>query len=188
MCSTWVFRQKSSGTCDLGLDRSGYTRKLAPGEATGIGFVEITALVTTKGLRRHNGKLAPFIPVKRRSRKANERVVGILDLVPKRRARHLAPGNPAKTNPATYEAARTWHAGKGQQNGSNQEGLPGTHMLHTHDPKEADTEEFAHTLRDAKGVWFNGGRQWNCVDSYMNTLTYREFHNVLAPDGLAVQE
>ena len=35
-----------------------------------------------------------------------------------------------------------------------------------------------------KGVWFNGGRQWNCVDSYMNTLTYREFHNVLARGGV----
>src|SRR5215469_2375191 len=57
-------------------------------------------------------------------------------------------------------------------------------MLHTHDPKVADTEEFAKILRDAKAVWFNGGRQWNCVDSYANTLTYREFHNVLARGGV----
>jgi cyanophycinase len=63
-------------------------------------------------------------------------------------------------------------------------GAENVHMLHTHDPKEADTEEFTKTLRDAKGVWFNGGRQWNCVDSYMNTLTYREFHNVLARGGV----
>ena len=63
-------------------------------------------------------------------------------------------------------------------------GATNVHMLHTHDSKEADTEEFARTLRDAKGVWFNGGRQWNCVDSYMNTLTYREFHNVLARGGV----
>src|SRR6202166_3661985 len=27
-------------------------------------------------------------------------------------------------------------------------------MLHTHDPKVADTEEFAKVLRDASGVWF----------------------------------
>jgi cyanophycinase len=58
-------------------------------------------------------------------------------------------------------------------------GAENVHMLHTHDPKEADTEEFAKVLRDANAVWFNGGRQWNCVDSYMNTLTYREFHKVL---------
>lgn len=63
-------------------------------------------------------------------------------------------------------------------------GAKNVHMLHTHDPKEADTEEFAKTLRDAKAVWFNGGRQWNCVDSYMNTLTYREFHNLLARGGV----
>jgi cyanophycinase len=57
-------------------------------------------------------------------------------------------------------------------------------MLHTHDPKVADTEEFAKTLRDASGVWFDGGRQWNCVDSYAHTLTEREFHKVLERGGV----
>jgi cyanophycinase len=65
-----------------------------------------------------------------------------------------------------------------------QRGATNVHMLHTHDPKVADTEEFAKTLRDAKGVWFDGGRQWNCVDSYSHTLTEREFHNVLARGGV----
>ena len=57
-------------------------------------------------------------------------------------------------------------------------------MLHTHDPKVADTEEFAKVLRDAKGVWFVGGRQWNIVDSYANTLTLRECHKVLERGGV----
>jgi cyanophycinase len=57
-------------------------------------------------------------------------------------------------------------------------------MLHTHDPKVADTEEFAKILRDAKGVWFDGGRQWNIVDSYANTLTLREFRKVLERGGV----
>ena len=52
------------------------------------------------------------------------------------------------------------------------------------DPKVADTEEFAKVLRDADAVWFNGGRQWNIVDSYANTLTYREFHKVLERGGV----
>ena len=39
-------------------------------------------------------------------------------------------------------------------------------------------------LRDADAVWFNGGRQWNIVDSYANTLTYREFHKVLERGGV----
>jgi cyanophycinase len=63
-------------------------------------------------------------------------------------------------------------------------GCTNVHMLHTHDPKVADTEEFAKTLRDASAVWFDGGRQWNIVDSYANTLTYREFHKVLERGGV----
>jgi cyanophycinase len=63
-------------------------------------------------------------------------------------------------------------------------GLKHVRMLHTHDPKIADTEAFAKVLRDATGVWFNGGRQWNIVDSYANTLTYRELHAVLERGGV----
>ena len=63
-------------------------------------------------------------------------------------------------------------------------GLTNVHMLHTADPKEANTEAFAATLRDAKGVWFVGGRQWNIVDSYADTLTLREFRKVLERDGV----
>lgn len=64
------------------------------------------------------------------------------------------------------------------------QGVKNVRMLHTHDPKVADTEAFASVLRDADAVWFNGGRQWNIVDSYAGTLTYREFHNVLARGGV----
>jgi cyanophycinase len=63
-------------------------------------------------------------------------------------------------------------------------GVNNVHMLHTHDPKIADTEEFAKILRDANGVWFDGGRQWNVVDSYANTLTLKEFRKVLERGGV----
>ena len=63
-------------------------------------------------------------------------------------------------------------------------GIKNVRMLHTADPKVADTEAFASDLRDANAVWFNGGRQWNIVDSYANTLTYREFHHVLERGGV----
>src|SRR5215207_9317645 len=63
-------------------------------------------------------------------------------------------------------------------------GLKNVRMLHTHDSKVADTEEFAKVLREAHGIWFNGGRQWNIVDSYMSTLSYREFHKVLERGGV----
>jgi cyanophycinase len=63
-------------------------------------------------------------------------------------------------------------------------GLKHVKMLHTADPKVADTEAFAGVLRTAHAVWFNGGRQWNIVDSYAGTLTYREFHKVLERGGV----
>ena len=63
-------------------------------------------------------------------------------------------------------------------------GLKNVKVLHTHDPKVADTEAFASVLRDATAVWFDGGRQWNIVDSYAGTLTYREFHKVLERGGV----
>ena len=63
-------------------------------------------------------------------------------------------------------------------------GVKHVKMLHTHDPKVADTEAFVKDLREATGVWFNGGRQWNIVDSYAGTLTYREFHKVLERGGV----
>ena len=63
-------------------------------------------------------------------------------------------------------------------------GLKNVKMLHTHDPKVADTDGFVADLRDADAVWFNGGRQWNIVDSYANTRTLREFHDVLARGGV----
>ena len=48
-------------------------------------------------------------------------------------------------------------------------GATNVFMLHTADPKVADTVGFAKVLKDAQAVWFVGGRQWNCVDSYANT-------------------
>lgn len=63
-------------------------------------------------------------------------------------------------------------------------GMKNVRMLHTHDPKVADTEAFVKDLREAQAVWFDGGRQWNIVDSYMNTLTLREFHKVLDRGGV----
>jgi len=63
-------------------------------------------------------------------------------------------------------------------------GLKNVKMLHTADPKVADTEAFVKDLREADAVWFNGGRQWNIVDSYANTLTYKELHKVLERGGV----
>jgi cyanophycinase len=63
-------------------------------------------------------------------------------------------------------------------------GLTHVTMLHTADSKVADTPEFVKPLTEANAVWFDGGRQWNIVDSYANTRTYRAFHEVLARGGV----
>lgn len=63
-------------------------------------------------------------------------------------------------------------------------GLKNVKMLHTADPKVADTDAFVQPLKDANAVWFDGGRQWNIVDSYMGTKTLDEFRNVLDRGGV----
>ena len=58
------------------------------------------------------------------------------------------------------------------------------HLLHTRDPKEADTEEFVSVLKGARAVWFAGGRQWRLVDSYLGPKTEAAFHDVLKRGGV----
>ncbi|CAG8971029.1 hypothetical protein HYALB_00005267 [Hymenoscyphus albidus] len=57
-------------------------------------------------------------------------------------------------------------------------------VLHTYDPKVADTDEFIAPLLEARGVWFGGGRQWRLVDAYAGTKTEAAFHDVLARGGV----
>ena len=63
-------------------------------------------------------------------------------------------------------------------------GVMNVSMLHTHDAKLANTEAFSADLAQATAVWFNGGRQWNIVDSYAGTRTYDLFHEVLERGGV----
>lgn len=57
-------------------------------------------------------------------------------------------------------------------------------VLHTYDPKVANTEAFVAPLRKAMGVWFNGGRQWRFVDAYGGTLAETEIQKVLERGGV----
>ena len=57
-------------------------------------------------------------------------------------------------------------------------------VVHTRDPKVADTEAFVKPIRAARGVFFNGGRQWRLADSYLNTLTHNELTALLARGGV----
>ncbi len=63
-------------------------------------------------------------------------------------------------------------------------GVKNVTVLHTRDRAEADTDEFVAPLKKAKAVWYDGGRQWRLVDSYLNTRTQREIEAVLARGGV----
>lgn len=57
--------------------------------------------------------------------------------------------------------------------------------IHTKDRNEADTDEkFFAPLKDATGVWFGGGRQWNFSDSYYGTQTHQLMKAVLERGGV----
>lgn len=67
---------------------------------------------------------------------------------------------------------------------AKQFGVKHVTVLHTRDRQQADSEAFVAPLRQARGVWFGGGRQWRLVDSYLNTLTQRELEAVLERGGV----
>jgi cyanophycinase len=57
-------------------------------------------------------------------------------------------------------------------------------LLHTTDPRVADTDDFVEPLRTADGVFFFGGRQWILVDAYGGTATEEELRKVLDRGGV----
>jgi len=57
-------------------------------------------------------------------------------------------------------------------------------ILHTRDRAGADSETFVTPLRQARGVWISGGRQWRLADAYLGTLTEKELHALLARGGV----
>jgi cyanophycinase len=57
-------------------------------------------------------------------------------------------------------------------------------VLHTNDRARADSEDFVRPIREARGVFFTGGRQWRLADSYLDTLTHRALEAVLARGGV----
>ena len=57
-------------------------------------------------------------------------------------------------------------------------------ILHTRDPKEANTEGFIKPIKEASGIWFTGGRQWRLVDAYAGTKTLDEIYKLLDRGGV----
>jgi len=57
-------------------------------------------------------------------------------------------------------------------------------IIHTRDRKVADSEAFIAPLREARGVWFPGGRHWRLADAYLGTRTQAALRDVLARGGV----
>jgi cyanophycinase len=57
-------------------------------------------------------------------------------------------------------------------------------VLHTRDRAVANSEAFVKPIREARGVFFAGGRQWRLADSYLDTLTQKELAALLNRGGV----
>jgi len=58
-------------------------------------------------------------------------------------------------------------------------------FIHTKDRIKADRDrEFSAPLKDATGIWFGGGRQWNFADSYYGTKAHELMKDVVRRGGV----
>ena len=64
-------------------------------------------------------------------------------------------------------------------------GVKNATFIHTKDRNLANTDEaFLAPLKDATGLWFGGGRQWNFADSYYGTQAHQLMKDVLSRGGV----
>ena len=64
-------------------------------------------------------------------------------------------------------------------------GVESATFIHTKDRAQANTDDaFMEPLKEATGIWFGGGRQWNFSDSYYGTRTHQLMKNVLSKGGV----
>ena len=70
------------------------------------------------------------------------------------------------------------------RNSFEQLGFKQVTVLHTRDRREANSSEFVEPIRNARGIWFSGGRQWRHADSYLNTLSHKAFFELLDRGGV----
>ena len=65
-----------------------------------------------------------------------------------------------------------------------QAGATNVTVLHTKDREVANSDEFVKPIREARGVWFGGGRQWHLADSYLDTKVHDELWALLERGGV----
>jgi len=87
---------------------------------------------------------------------------------------HLVIIPTASENPDTALIRKEW----------TDNGFQKIYILHTKNRDIANSSEFTEPLRNAKAVWFSGGRQWRLIDSYKNTETEKLLWKVLDRGGI----
>ena len=64
-------------------------------------------------------------------------------------------------------------------------GVQSATFVHTKDRSKANSDqEFLAPLKNATGIWFGGGRQWNFSDSYYGTAAHKLMKQVLQRGGV----
>lgn len=63
-------------------------------------------------------------------------------------------------------------------------GATDLYVLHTYDRDIANSDEFVRPIRNARGVWFGGGRQWRLADAYLGTRVHDELWALLERGGV----
>jgi cyanophycinase len=76
----------------------------------------------------------------------------------------------------TQEAAGT--------RGWRQAGAKNIYVYHTRNRRLADSDSFTAILKKARGIWFEGGRQFHLMDAYAGTKTEQAFRDLLARGGV----
>ncbi len=57
-------------------------------------------------------------------------------------------------------------------------------VLHTTERDVANSEEFVQPIKQARAVWFGGGRQWRLADAYLDTQVHEELWALLQRGGV----
>jgi cyanophycinase len=68
--------------------------------------------------------------------------------------------------------------------GWRQAGAKNIYVYHTRNRRLADSDSFTAILKKARGIWFEGGRQFHLMDAYAGTKTEQAFREVLSRGGV----
>lgn len=66
----------------------------------------------------------------------------------------------------------------------NAAGAKKVQMLHTTTGDDLSDPRLVELLKEARGIWFEGGRQWRLVDAFLDTNIEELFHDVLRRGGV----